>query len=873
MFAVLLSVALTLEAGFTEPPQANRPQVWWWFDNAAPKESIVKDLAAMKRVGLGGFHFRKFVDDPQVFKFAVRTATDLGLEAVSMVGAGGCGHPGVPPEFSQKELVFTTARVTGGRCVRTKLKRTGVKVKTWNEKNFDLKYFTDLKTYAVPSREGALSVKDVVDVSAYVDGGADLLNWPDAPEGDWTILRFGWVPKQIGWSGNGIDHMSRAALDYHWSKVVTPYLNALDAEERKTFTGVLCDSWEVGVVGWTPGFEEAFRKRRGYVLWPWLPVLAGVAFAEVAEANKFRRDYDLTIADLITENHYRYKLKLAHRDGLKSITEACGPHQEMGDVRRMQGACDIAMGEAWMPCKAKPGPTQRFLVRDAASAAHVYGIPEVLCETFTTIKTYWREGLSDLKPCADRAFCDGMTRVCWHGMQHSGSLTDRPGTIRDIGPHYTPQTTWFEQSRAFNAYLARCSWMLSQGRFVADCLLYAGDAKGIFMGHKEPSQALGEGFDYDLCPTEVLLGARVENGEIVLGSGMRYKVLFVSDIRPEYQLEVEGKCVRGTAGVGRAHDLAGCTAGVGRAHEEGLPDEARAKLAALESMGATVCRTRAELEAFKAKGTLTPDFTAVRASAGEGAARARERLTVEAVDWIHRTVAPTNGLPRRDLYFVVNRTKKPLAFEATFRASGPVTLWDPQTGERYLPCGGTALDLDLPAYGSVFVVFGASAEGLTERPGPREKGRTVKGPWTVAFDPAWGGPNEPVVWTNLTEWTACPEPGIRYYSGTAVYRSSGLAVEPGERTWLDLGRLGEGNVAEVYDGTKRLAVLWTAPYRVEVTAAKDLAVRVTNLWPNRLICDAGLPPERRLTKTNINPYKPTDRPLRSGLLGPVRLEK
>ena len=46
---------------------------------------------------------------------------------------------------------------------------------------------------------------------------------------------------------------------------------------------------------------------------------------------------------------------------------------------------------------------------------------------------------------------------------------------------------------------------------------------------------------------------------------------------------------------------------------------------------------------------------------------------------------------------------------------------------------------------------------------------------------------------------------------------------------------------------------------------------MTNLWPNRLIRDAGLPEKERLTRTNLNPYKPGDVLLPSGLFGPVTL--
>ena len=55
-------------------------------------------------------------------------------------------------------------------------------------------------------------------------------------------------------------------------------------------------------------------------------------------------------------------------------------------------------------------------------------------------------------------------------------------------------------------------------------------------------------------------------------------------------------------------------------------------------------------------------------------------------------------------------------------------------------------------------------------------------------------------------------------------------------------------------------------------SGNDLRIRVANLWPNRLIKDAGRPESRRLTKTTWNPYKPADPLLPSGLLGPVTLQ-
>jgi len=46
---------------------------------------------------------------------------------------------------------------------------------------------------------------------------------------------------------------------------------------------------------------------------------------------------------------------------------------------------------------------------------------------------------------------------------------------------------------------------------------------------------------------------------------------------------------------------------------------------------------------------------------------------------------------------------------------------------------------------------------------------------------------------------------------------------------------------------------------------------VVNFWPNRIIGDAALPVEQRLTKTNIQKLIATTPLIESGLLGPVRI--
>ena len=155
----------------------------------------------------------------------------------------------------------------------------------------------------------------------------------------------------------------------------------------------------------------------------------------------------------------------------------------------------------------------------------------------------------------------------------------------------------------------------------------------------------------------------------------------------------------------------------------------------------------------------------------------------------------------------------------------------------------------------------------------------IAGAWDVSFDPNWGGPAT-VRFERLEDWTKRPEAGIRNYSGTATYRhvfdldAERLARTSGE-CYLDVGDVQV--MARVRLNGRDLGVVWCDPWRVEIPAGllrdrgNELEIRVANLWLNRLIGDAGLPPEQRRTWTTRNPFHKDTPLVPSGLLGPVRI--
>ncbi|OPZ96452.1 MAG: Glycosyl hydrolases family 2, sugar binding domain [Bacteroidetes bacterium ADurb.Bin416] len=150
-------------------------------------------------------------------------------------------------------------------------------------------------------------------------------------------------------------------------------------------------------------------------------------------------------------------------------------------------------------------------------------------------------------------------------------------------------------------------------------------------------------------------------------------------------------------------------------------------------------------------------------------------------------------------------------------------------------------------------------------------------PWTLHFDTAYGGPLEPVVLDKLSSWSVNTDPAIRYYSGTVSYTTNLnlSALPPQGPCWLYLGRVAD--VAEVFVNGQSCGTAWTAPFRVDVSAAlkpgvNDILIKVSNTWANRLEGDALLPEADRLTWTDGRYRKKTRDLLEAGLLGPASLE-
>lgn len=876
----------------------------------------------------------------KMVRFSLEQAHRLGL-AVSInlsSCAGALKGPWDVGDDAPKRLVWTTTNVQGPRHVAGPLQlpadkrvwpvallacrraeRTGQSAPASQQVAANLGGgWHDAVTSGTP---GAV-LDEVIDLTDKLDDQG-LLTW-DVPDGRWTLMRFAFTV--MTGRENEVDILSAKAVADHFRRMGGAILGDAGPLARKTLTHFYSVSWEGACPTWTPGFDQEFRRRRSYDLRPYLPVLAGWTVRNPEITRRFMEDYRRTLSDCFLHNCYGTLIEHCHRAGLQWHSESGGPWDRTGamfaeaDQLAFWAVNDMPQGEFWVP------GTNRSNARRTAMTAHVYGRPLAAIEAFTHMQAHWSVYPALLKPSADAVLCDGINFFIWHTFTASLPEFGKPGAEYFAGTHLNPNVTWWEQAGDFLTYLARCQFLLRKGQFVADVCAYTSSRNYSLWSRGEkwsdkPSLVLPKGYTYDLLNTDVLLNRlSVRDRLLTLPDGMHYRLLVVDPEDEAIPSEVLRKVAQ----------LAESGAGVvlGRRRPVRVPglSDPQARDAELkrwvDELWGPANDPPAHRDRGKGRVYVGMDLTLVLAAEG------MLPDVAGPCDYIHRQE------PGADLFFVRGQGQA----EYTFRlADKQPELWDPVTGRiRSAACyrstgdGRTIVPIHLPENGSTFVLFRKSARrphlvtmpaaeddieiGMSDAPGLQAclwrnrryvasdadcrpltieasglpEPKTLDGPWEVRFAAGWGAP-EKTVFPKLIPWNTHPEPGIRFFSGTATYHRAFELSQAEARgpVRIDLGKV--HNIASVRLNGQDLGVVWTAPWRKDLSGvvragSNNIEIDVTNLWANRLIGDAALPENQRLTRTNValfakkakrpawQGYSAEDALLPSGLIGPVRID-
>ncbi len=421
---------------FVNTPMSYRPGAFWcWLNGNMSATSITRDLEAMKSKGINraeiwdvaAVHNPTFIpaggaflgdESVSLIKHAIsegkRLKMSIGIVASSGWNAGGSW---VTPEWASKNLFFSQVEVAGPRALSIDLPfpkfPEGCPMKDRDTPVF----YKDVSVLAVPySAEMKIDdVSRVVSLTPFFKDGK--LKW-EVPEGKWIILRF--VCSNNGQelivpspNSNGlfIDFFDPEAtirhLKYFMDRLgVTPENSAEAGLAYFEF-----DSMELAEgTPWTDSFPSIFLERRGYEIEKYLPALAGWDIRN--STDRFLYDFRQTVSDQLIYSHYQTGTEFLKKYNAELVSESGGPGPPVWetcpvDALKALGAVSVPRGEFWIKHR------NMFLIKEVASASHIYGKKIVDAESFTTWRR-WKDSPFDMKKVVDRAFCEGLNNITFH---------------------------------------------------------------------------------------------------------------------------------------------------------------------------------------------------------------------------------------------------------------------------------------------------------------------------------------------------------------------------------------------------------------------------------------------------------------------------
>ncbi|MCV9386655.1 glycosyl hydrolase [Reichenbachiella ulvae] len=778
-------------------------------------------------------------------------------------------------------------------------------------------------------KESYVDRSSTIDISDKMDE-AGILTW-DSPAGKWTVVRFGHVnmrrtnkpavPEATGWEASKMD---KIAIENHLKKgMIGNLMREGGPIAGGKLDGLLIDSWESYTPTWSMHSEDMFREfkaRRGYELKPFLPATMGYIVDSPEITTKFLRDLRHTMDELYVENFFTHFATVAHEMGAEVYTEGAGGEVLPIDPMRYYGVADIPMTEFWYPSAPSAQNEYAKPIFNAASATHLYNKPKLAAEACTQVGVQWNEHPFSVKDLIDYNFAKGVNHLVFHTFSHTPQLDVYPGSSfgGNIGFPLVRQQTWWSYMSDWTDYLTRNQYLLQQGEYVADVLWYYGDH---FERPPFDLDYFPEGYRFDYLNAEILQNnLSVEEGKIKAKDAGSYRVIMLRDsrqlmlstIQKLKELVVAGAVILGDKPV----------------DSPSLMDDEN-DLEELKNISDQLWGEGDSGVKSVGKGRVYWGKSIEEVLKSEDIQKDVNTPAELDIHWIHRETA------EEDIYFVSSRKDEPLKLSVGFRIQNAAPeIWDAFTGDRNEALVWDQKDyytnvaITLAPKGSAIVVFPKNTQGVTnekiERNGEtilsakegwyrmetaksipevalkdgamvasksgtytfykqtgREeiqfetKEKTIEGTWKLMFEEGWDTPNSTTV-QSLASLTDFENETIRHYSGTTTYTNT-FSLDQTEGTFtLDLGEI--HNIAAITCNGQMVGTRWASPFSFDVSdyvkiGQNEIEVKITNTWRNQLLYDRQRADGEKKTWTTGFRPSPDAELDKSGLIGPVRINR
>lgn len=736
------------------------------------------------------------------------------------------------------------------------------------------------------------------------------------------------------------DKFSPTALTLQFARWFGAVYHHLDSLEVSRVLKVFhVDSRECGSQNWSPVFRKAFIRDRGYDPLPYLPAMAGVPVGSAEVSERFLYDVRRTISQLIEDNFFGTLDSLARARGCAFSAESVAPTM-VSDGMWHDRQVQIPMGEFWLRSPTHDKPTDildavsgghiygKPVIQAEAFTELREGWDEYPGMLKTLLDRNYAEGVN-------RVVYHVFTENPWMNRQPGMTLTGVGLYFQRDQTWWKPGRAWIDyatrcqrllqQGKPVNDIAVFTGWEIPRRALTPDRLVPI--LPGLFgkttvarerarlRNRGEPLREIPRGvwsetntydparwvdpmhgYGYDCINEDALLRlASVKDGRIVLADGVSYGLLVVPGSRP---MQPEGDLMNAriaTQLVGLVRQGATVLIMQSANRDPGLEGrtekdhQVRRDFAAL--MGGAFQKITGDSGTYLMKklgkgrvirGPFHPSSLKGLGLPPDIILNDLQGRYAPGMAWTHRVAGDS------DIYFISNQCDSARTLQVSFRVAGripeiynPVTGVKRQAGEWQSKGGRAVLPLAFAPGGSLFVILARptalarSHQGLNWMETLRSI--SIRGPWELSFDIARGGPLLPVVFHALKDWSTDTAAGIRYYSGTVVYRTHFSwkgPLPPGQRIWLSLGATRD--IAEVRVNGTDCGVAWTRPYQVDITGAvlageNSLEISVTNTWRNTLLGDRDRDSTSRVSWTTAPDYLKGMPLLPSGLLGPVSL--
>ncbi len=878
---------------FSNPSSEAKPFFrWWWNGNHLTKEEISREIQVMKQAGAGGVEINPIAMPQQIAsppKDGLIWLSDAWCEMVTYTVEAakrnnmvvdlivGTGWP-----FGA-EFLETDQTIQGLTTENHLLRGPGRKSITLQETSGKEEI---LKIYQMPT--DLQQIDDTMEVDQRPDPNNQLFINLSHIENQLVIIR---VKKGFREVYRGAPGGAGPVLDHFNAEAVSRYLNQVSDKLNPYFNGklgngiraIFCDSIELEGANWTSDFPEEFEKRRGYTIYPYLPVLMSDMMVDpvlVDTIERARYDYSLTLAELFRERFIEVFHQWCHKNQVLSRYQAYGHPWLYTDLVDGYMIPDIPEGDQWL---FNPGWSYsnikniRYAIwnKYASSGGHLTNRTIISSEAMTNTSGVFKATLKYQKQAADLNFIAGINHLVLHGFNYSPPAIDFPGWIQ-YGTYYHEKNTWWPYMMKFMEYTSRISMVLQKSLPVSQVAIL-GPTADIWRKHglnrnpfnTEPWylhsiwQAFSShGISCDYINGHILTGATFQNGNLNFNK-MSYQALVVCNV-DSLEMPVARSILQYVESGGKVIFISQ------------LPSKSPGMKNNKEFDKLVRSSTERAIESG-AKVDKGPEFF-------------NQDIMNQMVNWAGEFISKYHLIPdihiaNPDAYLMsaqfIHRHKPVLFFanvhesretksDISFSGGGfDFWRWDPENFTRtqlYINDNGS-ISLNLKPLESALLVLDHTRNALPTPHANTGKEWVLEGEWQLECVPKIEGEKIEKNIDRLVDLSTLPD--LVDFSGSIIYRKS-FVLQETDFQHLTLGVVHD--LAEVRINRKKIGVDWYGNKIFElngclVKGRNELEIRVVNSLLNYCIS------QRKNPEIGywLDRYRENAKILPAGLIGPVKL--